>query len=442
MKAETVKDVIEEEDINFIRLQFTDILGTVKCISIPAEQIDEALHEGIWIDGSSIEGFVRIDESDMYLKPDPVTFGIIPWNDKGKQKTARFICDVFHPDGTPFEGDPRRILKKQQKRAAELGYTLNVGPEPEFFIFKKEKGKATRTPHDTGGYFDFDPKDLASDIRKKIIFALRELNFEIEASHHEVANGQHEIDFKYADALTTADRIVTFRTVVRTIAERNNLHATFMPKPLQGVNGNGMHSHLSLFNETGENIFHDEADEFGLSDTAYHFMAGLLKHAPAVTAICNPLVNSYKRLIPGYEAPVFIAWSVLNRSTLIRKPASREPKKTRIEFRSPDPSCNPYLAFGTMLAAGLDGIEKKLECPDPIRENIYEFTEEKRKQNNIQNLPSSLKAAVEHLKTDEVVQNALEDHIYQKFVQAKDHEWKEYTAHVSQWEVKKYLEYF
>lgn len=442
MSEKEVRKAIETEDINFIRLQFTDILGTVKHISIPSEQIGKAFQEGIWFDGSSIEGFVRIDESDMRLKPDPSTFRIIPWNDAGRNKTARFICDVVHPSGAPFQGDPRWVLRQQMEQASEMGYTLKAGPEPEFFIFKKEEGKTTTKPHDTGGYFDFDPKDLASDIRKEIILALRELGFRIEASHHEVANGQHEIDFKYADALTTADRIVTFRTVVRTIAEKKGLHATFMPKPVEGINGNGMHVHLSLFNEQGENAFYEAEDEFNLSTVAYQFMAGLLEHTPAVTAICNPLVNSYKRLLPGYEAPVYIAWSVLNRSALIRIPATRRPESTRIEFRSPDPSCNPYLAFGVILAAGLDGIKRKLDCPEPIRENIYEFTEAKRKAHGIEKVPASLKEAIKALKKDEEIKDALGNHVYEKFLEAKIHEWEEYKSQVTPWELKKYLEYY
>ncbi|NIQ04387.1 MAG: type I glutamate--ammonia ligase [Candidatus Korarchaeota archaeon] len=435
-----LRKTIEAEGVTFIRLQFTDILGTVKHISIPSKQIGKAFKDGIWFDGSSIEGFVRINESDMRLKPDPSTFEIFPCNDEGGCKTARFICDVIHSDGYPFEGNPRQVLQNQIDKASEMGYILNVGPEPEFFIFEKENGKTTTTPHDTGGYFDFDPKHVASDIRNEIILALEEVGFKIEASHHEAAEGQHEIDFTYADALTTADRIVTFRTIVRTIAEKRGLHATFMPKPVYGVNGNGMHVHLSLFNNTGENIFYDEEDQYGLSAIAYQFMAGLLEHAPAVTAVCNPLVNSYKRLLPGYEAPVYIAWSVLNRSALIRKPAFRRPESTRMEFRSPDPSCNPYLAFAVILAAGLDGIKRKLDCPQHIRENIYNFTEAKRKEYGIEKLPANLKEALEALKKDEIIKKALGEHVYKKFLRAKLQEWEEYESQVTSWELTKYLE--
>ncbi len=433
-----VLDEIEEEEVDFLRLQFTDILGIVKNVSIPAKQAKKAFDEGIWFDGSSIEGFVRIQESDMRLDPDPDTFAIMPWREKAGTKTARLIADVTNTDGQPFEGDPRYILKSVINEAKDMGYDMYAGPEPEFFVFEKQDGEPTLETHDSGGYFDLAPKDLASDLRRDIIYTLERMNFEVEASHHEVAQGQHEIDFKYADGITTADNIATFRSVVRAVAEVNDLHATFMPKPISGINGSGMHTHVSLF-EDGKNAFHNPNNEFNLSNTADSFLAGLLEHAPAITAICNPTVNSYKRLIPGYEAPVYIAWSDVNRSALIRKPAARAPESTRIELRSPDPSCNPYLALATILKAGLDGIKKGLEAPDPIRENIYEFTEEKRKDYGIKTLPGNLSDAITALEKDKVILDALGDHIADKFIEAKNQEYQRYKAQVSQWELDEYL---
>ncbi|HKL88925.1 MAG TPA: type I glutamate--ammonia ligase, partial [Salinibacter sp.] len=368
---------IDSENVDFLRLQFTDILGTVKNVSIPAHQAEKAFEEGIYFDGSSIEGFVRIQESDMRLEPDPDTFTVLPWRSQRGDDTvtARLICNVINTStGEPFEGDPRYVLQRAIDRANDLGYELNAGPEPEFFVFENdENGRATTTTHDSGGYFDLAPKDMAQEIRAEIIYTLEKMGFEVEASHHEVARGQHEIDFKYADALTTADNIATFRSVVRATAQLHDVHATFMPKPIAGINGSGMHTHLSLF-ENGDNAFHDDSDEFSLSETAYSFLGGILEHAPALTAICNPTVNSYKRLVPGYEAPIYVAWSDVNRSALVRKPAARVPAASRIELRSPDPSSNPYLALAVMLHAGLDGIEKGLDAPDPVRENLYEFT--------------------------------------------------------------------
>ncbi|MDR5671752.1 Glutamine synthetase [Halalkaliarchaeum sp. AArc-CO] len=436
-------ETIEEEDVDFLRLQFTDILGTVKNVSIPASQAEKAFAEGIYFDGSSIEGFVRIQESDMRLKPDPESFAVLPWRDTNSGSAARLICDVIDTTtGEPFVGDPRYVLKRAIDRAEEMGYTLNVGPEPEFFVFEKdENGRATTTTHDAGGYFDLAPKDHASDLRRDIIYNLEAMGFEVEASHHEVAEGQHEIDFKYDDALTTADNIATFRSVVRATAEEKNLHATFMPKPIAHINGSGMHTHLSLFDD-GENVFHDPDDEFNLSGEAKSFLAGVLEHAPALTAVCNPTVNSYKRLVPGYEAPVYVAWSDVNRSALIRKPAARVPAASRIELRSPDPSCNPYLAIAAMLHAGLDGIEQGLEAPDPVRENIYEFDEAKREEYGIDTLPANLGEAVSALEDDEVVQDALGEHVSEKFIEAKTQEFAEYVAEVSQWELDRYLEKF
>ncbi|ELY87855.1 glutamine synthetase [Natrialba hulunbeirensis JCM 10989] len=441
---ESVLEKIESEDVDFLRLQFTDILGTVKNVSVPARQAEKAFTEGIYFDGSSIEGFVRIQESDMRLKPDPETFAILPWRNNEDSAAARMICDVYDTStGEPFEGDPRYVLKNALERAKEMGYTVNAAPEPEFFLFEEdEDGRATTETGDHGGYFDLAPKDLASDVRRDIIYGLEDMGFEIEASHHEVARGQHEINFEYDDALTTADNVGTFRTVVRAIAAQHDLHATFMPKPIPKINGSGMHTHLSLFTEDGENAFHDEDDEFDLSDTAHSFLAGVLEHAPAITAVANPTVNSYKRLVPGYEAPVYVAWSDRNRSALIRKPAARVPAASRVELRSPDPSCNPYLAIAVMIHAGLNGIENDLECPDPVRENIYEFDEQKREEYGIDTLPSNLGEAVDALEEDEAIYSALGEHVGPKFVEAKRQEFEEYLIDVSQWELDRYLETF
>ena len=444
MEAQSVLDEIAEQDVDFLRLQFTDILGTVKNVSVPADQAEKAFTEGIYFDGSSINGFVRIQESDMRLDPDPETFAVLPWRNSEKVTSARLICDIIDTStGEPFSGDPRRVLKNALERAAEHGYTVNAGPEPEFFLFEEdEDGRATTTTHDSGGYFDLAPKDLASDVRGDIIYGLEEMGFDVEASHHEVAEGQHEIDFKYDGGLTTADNIATFRSVVRAIAAQHDLHATFMPKPIAHINGSGMHTHLSLFTEDGENAFHDADDEFTLSETAYSFLAGILEHAPAISAVTNPTVNSYKRLVPGYEAPIYIAWSDVNRSALVRKPAARVPAASRIEFRAPDPSCNPYLALAVMIHAGLDGVENDLECPDPVRENIYDFDEDKREEYGIETLPGNLGEAIDALEEDEVVTSALGPHVSEKFIEAKRQEFGEYIADVSQWELDRYLETF
>ncbi|MCO8266249.1 type I glutamate--ammonia ligase [Haloferax sp. Atlit-12N] len=442
-EAQAVIDEIEEKNVDFLRLQFTDILGTVKNVSIPASQAEKAFTEGIYFDGSSIDGFVRIQESDMRLEPDPSTFAVLPWRKKENSAAGRLICDVFNTStGEPFSGDPRGVLKRAIARAEELGYDVNVAPEPEFFLFEEdENGRATTVTNDAGGYFDLAPKDLASDVRRDIIYGLESMGFDIEASHHEVAEGQHEINFTYDDALSTADNVATFRSVVRAIAAEHDLHATFMPKPIPRINGSGMHTHISLFQD-GENAFHDGDDEFDLSGTAKSFVAGILEHAPAITAVADPTVNSYKRLVPGYEAPVYIAWSDRNRSALIRKPAARTPAASRIEARFPDPSCNPYLAFAALIHAGLDGVEKDLDCPDPVRENIYEFDEEKREEYGIETLPKDLGGAVDALEEDEVIQDALGDHVYEKFVEAKRSEFKDYLVDVSQWELDRYLETF
>ncbi|MDZ7687795.1 MAG: type I glutamate--ammonia ligase [Halobacteriales archaeon] len=436
-----VLDEIEEKDVNFLRLQFTDILGVVKNVSIPASQAEKAFDEGIYFDGSSIEGFVRIQESDMRLVPDPETFAILPWRKSEESAAARLICDVYNTStGEPFKGDPRYVLKQALERAEEHGYTVNAAPEPEFFLFEEnEEGHATTKPADFGGYFDLAPKDLASDVRRDIIYGLEDMGFEIEASHHEVAEGQYEINFEYDDALTTADNVATFRTVVRAIAAQHDLHATFMPKPIPRINGSGMHTHISMM-EDGENAFHDDDDEFNLSDTAHSFLAGILDHAPAITAVTNPTVNSYKRLVPGYEAPVYIAWSDRNRSALIRKPAARIPAASRIEARFPDPSCNPYLALAALVTAGLDGVERELDAPDPVRENIYEFTEEDRKERGIDVLPTNLGEAIEELEKDEVILEGLGPHVGPKFIEAKNEEFDDYLVDVSEWEIDRYLE--
>ena len=443
ISSDDVLERIEKEDIDFVRLQFTDILGIVKNVSIPATQVEKAFDEGIYFDGSSIDGYVRIQESDMRLVPDLDTFSVLPWR-RGEEGSgvARFICDVQGTDGKPFSGDPRHVLKRAIGKAEEMDFAVNAGPEPEFFIFQRdEQGNATTVTHDAGGYFDMAPKDLAMDIRREIIQTLVQMDFEVEASHHEVAAGQHEIDFKYADALTTADNIATFKTVVRAVAESNGVHATFMPKPIANINGSGMHTHLSLFQD-GENAFYDGNSEFNLSETALSFMAGMLDHAPAISAVTNPTVNSYKRLVPGYEAPIYIAWSDVNRSALIRIPAFRDPNGARLELRSPDPSCNPYLALAVMIRAGLDGIERGLEAPEPVRENIYEFDDQKRRDYGIETLPGNLEEAIDALEDDEVILDALGDHVSEKFVEAKRQEWHEYKPVVTQWELDRYLETF
>jgi len=442
-KEEAVLETIDDENIDFLRLQFTDILGTVKNVSVPARQAEKAFTEGIYFDGSSINGFVRIQESDMRLDPDPETFAVLPWRDTEDSGAARLMCDVIDTStGEPFSGDPRGVLKDAVERAEELGYTVNAAPEPEFFLFEEdEDGRATTDTNDAGGYFDLAPKDLASDVRRDIIFGLESMGFEIEASHHEVAQGQHEINFEYDDALSTADNVATFRAVVRAIAAEHDLHATFMPKPIARINGSGMHTHLSLF-EDGENAFHDGDDEFDLSGTAKQFVAGILEHAPAIAAVSNPTVNSYKRLVPGYEAPVYVAWSDRNRSALIRKPAARVPAASRIEARFPDPSCNPYLAFAALIHAGLDGIERSLECDDPIRENIYEFDEAKREEYGIDTLPENLGESLDALEEDEVIQNALGEHVTENFLEAKRQEFQDFRVSVSEWEKDRYLEKF
>ncbi|CAB3393152.1 type I glutamate--ammonia ligase [Kyrpidia spormannii] len=436
---EDIMRMVKEENVRYIRLQFTDLLGIIKNVEIPVSQLPKALDNKIMFDGSSIEGFVRIEESDMYLYPDLNTWLIFPWIGGDGGRVARLICDIYLPDGTPFPGDPRGILKRVLRQAQDMGFsTMNVGPEPEFFLFKMdESGNPTTEVNDQGGYFDLAPVDLGENCRREIVLALEQMGFEIEASHHEVAPGQHEIDFKYADAVSAADNIMTFKLVVKTIARQLGLHATFMPKPVFGINGSGMHTHQSLF-QGSENAFYDERDEFGLSETAKQYLAGILAHARAFTAIANPTVNSYKRLVPGYEAPVYIAWSFQNRSPLVRVPASRG-LSTRIEVRSPDPSANPYLALAAMLAAGLDGIRNRMPLPEPVNRNIYVMTESERVQAGILTLPASLKEALDELSRDEVIVNALGEHAFTHFVEAKLIEWDMFRTAVHPWERDQYL---
>lgn len=430
--------MVEEEDVEFIRLQFTDIFGTLKNIAITSSQLEKALDNKCMFDGSSVEGFVRIEESDMYLYPDYDTFEIFPWRPQ-QGKVARLICDVYTPDGKPFEGDPRWILKKTIKEANDLGYRFDVGPECEFFLFHTDdNGLPTTLSHEKAGYFDLGPNDLGENIRRDMVLTLEDMGFEIEASHHEVAPAQHEIDFKYDEALKTADNIQTFKMTVKTIAKRHGLYATFMPKPKFGISGSGMHINMSLATEEGKNIFADENGKIGLSDDAYHFIAGIIKHAKGMSAITNPLVNSYKRLVPGYEAPVYIAWSAKNRSPLIRIPASRG-NGTRVELRNPDPTANPYLVLALCLAAGLDGIKNKIEVPESVDCNIYEMTPGERRAAGIENMPADLKEAVDCLVADEFLCSVLGEHITTKYVEAKMKEWENYTTRVSQWEIDEYL---
>ncbi|MVP00423.1 type I glutamate--ammonia ligase [Paenibacillus lutrae] len=434
---EDILKIAKEENVRFIRLQFTDLLGTIKNVEIPVSQLQKALDNKMMFDGSSIEGYVRIEESDMYLYPDLDTWVIFPW--VTESKVARLICDVYLPDGNPFPGDPRGILKRVLKEAETMGYTsMNVGPEPEFFLFKTdEKGNPTMELNDQGGYFDLAPTDLGENCRREIVLKLEEMGFEIEASHHEVAPGQHEIDFKYADAIKAADQIQTFKLVVKTIARQHGLHATFMPKPLFGVNGSGMHCNQSLF-KGKENAFVDEQDKLGLSEDARHYMAGMLHHARSFAAITNPTVNSYKRLVPGYEAPCYVAWSASNRSPMIRIPASRG-LSTRVEARNPDPAANPYLALAVMLKAGLDGIKNKIQLPPPTDRNIYVMTEEERVEEGIPSLPGNLKEALNELLRSEVIREALGEHALTHFYELKEIEYDMYRTQVHAWERDQYL---
>ena len=439
--AKYTKDQIiqlcKEQDVEFIRLQFIDVLGIPKNVAVTSSQLEKVLTDGMMFDGSSIEGFARIEESDMYLKPDLDTFVIYPWRPQ-TGKVARFICDVYTPAGEPFDGDPRGILKKQMEEAKKLGYEFNVGNECEFFLFQTdENGRPTTKTNDEAGYFDLDPIDMGTDARRDICLTLEQMGFEIEASHHEVAEGQHEIDFKYADALTTADNVVTFRLAVKTIAKKYGLHATFIPKPIFGINGSGMHTNMSLFKD-GKNAFFDPAGELQLSDTAYSFIAGVLKHVAGITAVTNPLVNSYKRLVPGYEAPCYIAWSASNRTDIIRIPASRG-AGTRVELRSPDPTTNPYLCLACCLAAGMDGIKNNLPAPDSVDVNLFKSTQEERDALGVKNLPGSLYEALKIMEEDGLVKEVLGEHAYNAFYTSKMKEWDSFRMFVSQWELDEYM---
>ncbi|MDV6377795.1 type I glutamate--ammonia ligase [Sporosarcina sp. GW1-11] len=438
---EDIYTFVEENNVNFIRLQFTDIFGMIKNVEIPISQLEKALDNKMMFDGSSIEGFVRIEESDMYLVPDLDTWMVFPWP-SGAGKVARLICDVYLANGEPFSGDPRGNLKRIVDEMKELGFThFNLGPEPEFFLFKLDENKQpTMELNDHGDYFDLAPMDLGENCRRDIVLELEELGFEVEASHHEAAPGQHEIDFKYADVLTACDNIQTFKLVVKTIARKHGLHATFMPKPLYGVSGSGMHCNVSLFKD-GENVFYDEQGERKLSVTAYQFMAGVLEHVRGFTAITNPTVNSYKRLVPGYEAPCYVAWSAQNRSPLIRIPASRG-LSTRVEVRSVDSSANPYLAMAAILKAGLDGIKRELNPPAPVDRNIYEMKASELAENGIETLPTDLDHALIALSEDTVIQDALGAHIFANFSEAKHQEWESYRITVHPWEIDRYMKMY
>jgi len=429
--------MVEEDDVEFIRLQFTDMFGNLKNVAVTTSQLEKALNNQCMFDGSSIEGFVRIEESDMYLYPDLDTYVTFPWRPQ-QGKVARLICDVYTVDGKPFIGDPRYVLKKAIKEATDMGYTFDVGPECEFFLYNlDENGQATTVSHERAGYFDLGPLDLGENARREMVLTLEEMGFEIEASHHEVAPAQHEIDFKYDNALETADNIMTFKLVVRTIAKRHGLHATFMPKPKFGVDGSGMHVNMSL-KKDGKNIFDDENGKLGLSEDAYHFIAGIMKHIESMTAITNPIVNSYKRLVPNYEAPVYIAWSATNRSPLIRIPAGRS-SSSRLELRSPDPAANPYLTLAVCLAAGLDGIKNKLMPPESVDKNIYAMSKIEREELGLRSLPTNLDEALRALDNSDFIKNVLGEHLCEKYIEAKRSEWDTYRTQVTQWEIDQYL---
>ena len=440
MSRYTKQDImrrIEEEDIEFIRLQFTDMFGALKNVAITSSQLEKALDNKCMFDGSSIEGFVRIEESDMYLYPDLDTFETFPWRPQ-QGKVARLICDVYKADGTPFEGDPRYVLRRVLKEAEDMGYHFNVGPECEFFLFHTDdNGMPTTSSHEKASYFDISPLDLGENARRDMVLTLEDMGFEIEASHHEVAPAQHEIDFKYGPALKAADNIMTFKLVVKSMAKRHGLFASFMPKPLYGVAGSGMHTNMSLTKD-GKNVFDDPNGENGLSKEAYYFIAGIMKHIKGMTAVANPLVNSYKRLVPGHEAPVYIAWSATNRSPLIRIPASRG-AGTRVELRSPDPAANPYLLLALCLAAGLDGIKHQMTPPKAVNGNIFELTEREMKRAKIESIPANLHQAIVAMEADPFIKETLGTHVYTKYVEAKKAEWDDYRKQVTQWEIDEYL---
>ncbi len=428
--------ITKDKDIKLIGLWFTDILGFLKSVSITPRELEGALVDGVGFDGSSIEGFARIDESDMLALPDPTTFQILPWS-QPPHPIAKMFCDILRPGKQPFEGDPRYVLKRNLKRASDLGYTFNVGPEMEYFYFQNAKGTHTL---DEGGYFDLTPPDIASDLRIETILTLEELGISVQYSHHEVATSQHEIDLNYTDALTMADNIMTYRLVVKQVAQKNGVYATFMPKPIFGVNGSGMHVHQSLF-KGNRNAFFDENDPYYLSKTAKHYIAGLLKHAPEITAVVSQWVNSYKRLVSGYEAPVYLSWARRNRSDMIRVPEYQPGREysTRIEFRVPDPACNPYLAFSVILAAGLEGIEKDYKLVDPVEENVFEMSSHEREQRGIDSLPMNLSDAISLTENSQLVRKALGDHVFDSFIKNKKIEWEQYRIQITEYELKRYL---
>lgn len=439
LSKEEIKRLVKENDVQFIRLQFVDINGQVKNMAVPSVQIDKILNNELMLDGSSIKGFRSIETSDMYFYPDRKTFSILPWRSKAGSNVARIICDIHNADGTPFEGCPRCNLKRVIQEAKDLGFVMNVGPEAEFFLFKKDAEMgATTITHDRAGYYDVGPDDLGEDIRADIVHTLQKMGFEIEASHHEVAQGQHEIDFKYADTLTVADNIISFKYAVKACAAKWGLHATFMPKPIFGINGSGMHCNVSLFKD-GKNAFYDADRTYQLSQEALWVIGGLLDNVKAFTAVTNPIVNSYKRLVPGYEAPVYLAWSNANRSALIRVPAKRG-NATRVELRSPDPSCNPYLALAVILQSAIDGVKNRKEPVLPVEHNIYDMTEKERKRNKIDTLPGSLVEALQLMEKSDVVKSALGEHIFHEFLSSKYKEWDEFRMFVSKWELDRYLE--
>jgi len=440
------REVIErakKDDVKFISLQFTDVTGVVKSVDIPVGRLAVALEDGIWFDGSSVEGFARIQESDMRLVPDAETYAVLPWS-QTERRRARIFCDIYTPDGTPFAGDPRGALKRVLSRLEERGWTFNVGAEPEFFLLRSNgPDRIHPVPHDVGGYFDFSASDEAQRVRGQLMLALDSMGLDVEMGHHEVALGQHEIDFRFSDALRAADNVVTLKYTIRALAAQNGLVATFMPKPIFGINGSGMHTHQSIFDKDGENVFFSADDPFRLSQVAYGFMAGQLAHAQALAAVVAPTVNSYKRIVPGYEAPVYVCWAQINRSAMIRIPSHTKGRdsSTRAEIRCPDPSCNPYLAFAAMLAAGLDGVEHGLDCPPPVNNlNIYEMTDEELRAKGIQQLPGSLAEALEELEQSEVIKDSLGPELYEAFTRAKWAEWNAYRTQVSDWEIENYLE--
>ncbi len=435
MKEEELLKIIKERNVKILRLQFTDLDGTLKQVSVPTSDIKRVLDNKVMFDGSSVEGFARINESDMYLKPDLSTFALIPWEDS---KAARLICDVMEPDGKDCEESPRYILKKVVDQAHQMGFEAQAGPEPEFFIFEGDGINLKNALVDSGSYFDMLPLSRSELARREIVQTLEDMGFQVEADHHEVSPSQHEIDFRYADILTTADRVQTFKLAVKTIAIKNGLRATFMPKPIEGINGSGMHVHISLFKD-GQNAFYDPTGEYELSETFTHFVAGLIEHARAITAITNPTVNSYKRLVPGYEAPVNVAWAVSNRSALVRIPQARG-ERTRLEYRSPDSSCNTYLAFAVILAAGLDGLKRGLMPPKPINQNIFKMSDSEKSKNKIKSLPSNLLEALELAKKDKLVVETLGEKAFEIFLRMKETEWKKFSTAVTDWEIREYFE--